>query len=162
MDACCQQAICVICLLNGMLLSNAKMISLWVVEIVPDFSDFLLIRKPQFLSCGADRNRNYLNHTGTKIFVSHRFTFCHFRINVVIVPIYIYLPNLEKSKGNLSKRKAFLLTLPHSSLAASWSLPSFSPLFSENMPVYAVSPSCPSVFTCLLWVGKLVTASPIP
>lgn len=112
MVTCCQQAICVICLLNGTLLSNAKMISLWVVGIVPDFSDFLLTRKPQFLSCGADRNRNYLNYMGTKIFVSHCFTFCHFRINVVIVPIYIYLPNLEKSKGNLSKRKAFLLAYP--------------------------------------------------
>lgn len=101
--------------LNVKLLSNMEMISLWFVGIVPGLSDFYsqgcLRDSLSFLSCGADRNRySSLNHMGVKILVSQSFTFCHFRINVIVVPIY--LPNLEKSKGILSMGKPFVLAFP--------------------------------------------------
>lgn len=107
-----------------------------------------------FLSCGADRNRNYLNYMGIKIFVSQSFTFCHFRINVIIVPIY--LPNLEKSKGSLSMGRAFPVPL--------WLLPWACLLFHLcfwRTPC-TLPPSAPPIFTCHLCVGRLVTASPVP
>lgn len=133
---------------------------LWEFFLV--FLIFHLQGSLNFLSCGADRNRNSLNYMGTKIFVSHRFTFCHSRINVGIVPIYIYLPNLEKSKGSLSKRKAFLLAYP----VPLWLLPGaclLSHLCFRRICLSTLSLHlAPPVFTCHLCVGKLVTASPIP
>lgn len=90
--------------------------------IVPGLSDFYsqgcLRDSLGSLSYGADRNRySSLNHMGVKILVSQSFTFCHFRINVIVVPIY--LPNLEKSKGILSMGKPFVLAFP----APLWLLP---------------------------------------
>lgn len=101
--------------LNVMLLSNnVKMIFLWIVGIIPGLSDFYsqgCFRDSfSFLLYGADRNRHFSFYMSIKIFVNQSVTFCHFRINVIIVPIY--LPNLEKSEGNLSMGKAFLLAFP--------------------------------------------------
>lgn len=83
-----------------------------IVSGVSDFySQGCLRDRLGFLSYGADRNRHSsLNHMGIKILVSQSFTFCHFRINVIIV--LIYLPNLEKSRGILSMGKASLLAFP--------------------------------------------------
>lgn len=126
---------------------------LWELLLV--FLIFYLQGRLNFLLCGADRNRISLNYMGTKIFVSHRFTFCHFRINVDIVPIYIYLPNLEKSKGNLSKTKAFLLAYP----VPLWLLLGACLLFHLCFRRICVSTTlslhlAPPICTCHLCVGR--------
>ena len=150
--------------LNFTLLSNVRCrpFELWVLFLV--FLIFSLqgwFRNSfNFLSCGTDRNRNSFNYRGIKIFVSQSFTCCHFRVDAIIVPIY--LPNLEESKGNLSMRKAFLpafsAPLP---LTDSLSLRPFLPLFPENTPVFSLR-LAPPIFSCHLSVGRLVTVSPVP
>lgn len=141
MDACCKQAICVICWLNSVLLSNAKTIPLWVVGIVSGFSTYK--EASTSFHVVQTGNRISLNYTGINIFVSHHFTFCPFRINVVIVPIYICLPNLGKSEGSLSEGTAFLLAYP----VPLWRLPGACLLFHlcfRNICLFIVPPSCPS------------------
>lgn len=129
-------------------------------ELFLFFLIFYLQGSLDFLSCGADGNRNASNYTGIKISVSHRFTLRHCRINVVIVPIYIDLPNLEKLKGNLSDGKAFLLAHPVPLCCLSCLL--FHLCFQRIcLPTLSLH-LAPPIFTCHLCVGKLGTASPIP
>lgn len=85
--------------------------------IVPGLSNFCsqgcFMGSLGFPLYGADRKRHAsLNHMGIKLLASQSFTFYHFRINVIIVPIYLPIVERQPVSGESFPADFPCLSLP--------------------------------------------------